>query len=439
MKKFRLPVIALAVLAAPLAPSSAQAVTTLATDNGVIRDQLCVGDNVACPNGVAGTANRDLVLGGNSTGIKFFDTSVGGNPTLDWDIAINDSSANNFWVRNESFVPFKISGGARTNSIVADNQGDIGFGTEDPQTELHSRSGDTPTIRLEQDNSSGFSPETWDIAGNETSFFVRDVTNGSTLPFRIFPGTVSNTVNLRPNGVSVGAGSEALNVADTMLVQDKDKGTTSLRVLDESDTPGTNLDLLALEGKTSAFATFLSGNPVDPANPDFINRKYRLGMAPDGTFQLSTGPIDGGYDPTLVIDQAGTIAQRALNSDRAEQSPADGSQILSQLGALQISKFRNSSDPAGLFHLAPAAPGFNAAFGLGDDKRVAPSDMAAVALVAAKELRSQVEAIDPGGSGVDLTKLQKDVKKATKTAKKAKKTAKSAKKIAKQALKLAKK
>ena len=36
---------------------------------------------------------------------------------------------------------------------------------------------------MEQDGSSGFNPQTWDLDGNETDFFVRDVTHASSLPF----------------------------------------------------------------------------------------------------------------------------------------------------------------------------------------------------------------------------------------------------------------
>ena len=66
--------------------------------------------------------------------------------------------------------------------------------TSIPVVDLHVVSGNTPTLRLEQNGSSGFAPQTWDVAGNETSFFIRDATNGSTLPFRIFPGASSQSL-----------------------------------------------------------------------------------------------------------------------------------------------------------------------------------------------------------------------------------------------------
>jgi hypothetical protein len=69
-----------------------------------------------------------------------------------------------------------------------DDGGRVGLGTSTPVVDLHVVSGDSPTLRLEQNGSSGFTPQTWDVAGNETNFFVRDVTHSSNLPFRIRPG-----------------------------------------------------------------------------------------------------------------------------------------------------------------------------------------------------------------------------------------------------------
>ncbi|WP_292295009.1 hypothetical protein [Marivita sp.] len=59
-------------------------------------------------------------------------------------------------------------------------------------------------MRLEQNGSSGFTAQTWDIAGNETNFFVRDVTNGSLLPFKIRPGADTNSLVLHNGNVGMG-------------------------------------------------------------------------------------------------------------------------------------------------------------------------------------------------------------------------------------------
>jgi hypothetical protein len=89
-----------------------------------------------------------------------------------------------------------------------DDGGRIGSRTSTPSVEIHTIDGDTPTLRLQQDGSSGFAPQTWDVAGNETNFFIRDVTNGSTLPFRIRPQAPTSSIFIDVDG-DVGMGSSS--------------------------------------------------------------------------------------------------------------------------------------------------------------------------------------------------------------------------------------
>ena len=75
---------------------------------------------------------------------------------------------------------------------------------------MHANTTDTPAIRLEQNNSGGFTAQTWDIGANEANFFVRDVTGGSLLPFRIRPGAPTSSLDISSDGdVGVGTGSPA--------------------------------------------------------------------------------------------------------------------------------------------------------------------------------------------------------------------------------------
>ncbi|MDX1546876.1 MAG: hypothetical protein R3247_07810, partial [Rhodothermales bacterium] len=92
-----------------------------------------------------------------------------------------------------------------------EDAGRVGFGTATPVVELHSRDGDSPTLRLEQDNSSGFAPQTWDVAGNETNFFIRDVTNGSLLPFKIRPSAPTNSIVMESGRINFNQSSVNLD------------------------------------------------------------------------------------------------------------------------------------------------------------------------------------------------------------------------------------
>ena len=73
-------------------------------------------------------------------------------------------------------------------------------------------------MRLEQNNAGGFTAQTWDIAGNEANFFVRDVTGGSRLPFRIRPGAPTSSIDISADGdVGIGTACRAskLHVSGT--------------------------------------------------------------------------------------------------------------------------------------------------------------------------------------------------------------------------------
>ncbi|HVS66471.1 MAG TPA: hypothetical protein VMT85_23545, partial [Thermoanaerobaculia bacterium] len=163
-------------------------------DDLIVQRSLCVGFD--CVN------NEDfgfdtIRLKENNLRIKFEDTSAGTFPSRDWQLTANDSTnggANRFSIDDidGGRTPFTIEAAAPTNSLYVESDGDIGLGTANPVVRLHLVDGDTPALRLQQDGSSGFQQQTWDVAGNETNFFVRDASNGSTLPFRIRPGAPSS-------------------------------------------------------------------------------------------------------------------------------------------------------------------------------------------------------------------------------------------------------
>jgi len=196
--------------AATLAPKG----TILTNADGIIRNSLCVGFD--CPNSPT-FSDSTILLMENNTRIKFDDTStINSFPRNDWEIEANSNlnGGPSYLGFNDcgqssqggcaSDLVFAVEAGARTNALYVESDGDVGFGTSNPVVRLHTIDGDTPALRLEQDGSSGFAPQTWDVAGNETSFFVRDATNGSTLPFRIFPGSASNTLTIKDGNVGIG-------------------------------------------------------------------------------------------------------------------------------------------------------------------------------------------------------------------------------------------
>jgi hypothetical protein len=180
-------------------------------DDVIIQGSACIG--LDCVNNESFGFDT-IRLKENNTRIKFDDTSTGtGFPNHDWQLTANDSAsggANKFSIEDitAATVPFTITGSAPTNSVFVGSTGKVGFRTATPVLDLHVNTTDTPAARLEQNNSGGFTAQTWDVAGNESNFFVRDVTGGSRLPFRIRPGAPTSSIDISGAGdVGIGTAS----------------------------------------------------------------------------------------------------------------------------------------------------------------------------------------------------------------------------------------
>lgn len=185
---------------------------------------LCVGFD--CVNGES-FGSDTIRLKENNLRIHFEDTSASASfPSNDWRILINgtqNGDPNYFAIQdsNTSRTVFLIEAGAIANALYVDDEGDVGIGTSTPVVEAHLVDGNTPTMRLEQNGSSGFAAQTWDVAANEANFFIRDVTNGSQLPFVIKPGAASDTLYLAANdnvGIGLDNPSEKLHVNGNLLL-----------------------------------------------------------------------------------------------------------------------------------------------------------------------------------------------------------------------------
>ena len=190
--------------------------TTLSEDAQVFADDvvaqgsLCVGIDCTTSESFGFDTQR---FKENNLRINFDDTSASASfPSNDWRITINDSNnggSSYFAVQDATAntTPFRISAGAGNNAIYVKDDGQVGLGNANPILELHITDGDSPSIRLEQDGSNGWASRIWDIAGNETNFFIRDVVNSSALPFRILAGAPNDALVLRGNG-NVGIGTD---------------------------------------------------------------------------------------------------------------------------------------------------------------------------------------------------------------------------------------
>jgi hypothetical protein len=198
----------------PVPQAAGDAVNTIDTScPHIAKCSTCLGDN--CPDSPSFGFDT-LWFQENNLRIYFNDDSeTAGFPARDWRIIINDSTSGGgeyFAIEDATAgrKVFTIEGNAPANSLYVEDYGRVGIKTATPVLELHIKDGDSPGVRLEQDTSSGWTAQTWDMAGNESNFFIRDVTNGSKLPFRIQPGAPSSSIHIRSDGkVGLGTASPA--------------------------------------------------------------------------------------------------------------------------------------------------------------------------------------------------------------------------------------
>jgi hypothetical protein len=241
-------------------------------DDEIIQGSLCVG--LDCVNNESFGFDT-IRLKENNTRIKFDDTSTStGFPNHDWQLTANDSAsggANKFSIEDitAATVPFTVTGSAPTNSVFVDSTGRLGLRTATPVLDIHVATSNTPAMRLEQNNSGGFTAQTWDIAGNEANFFVRDVTGGSRLPFRIRPGAPTSSIDIAASG-NVGVGtaspSQRLHIfqavdANSIVLSENSNNTTGANAAfqTKSDTAILSFQSHATARTISRFGVTLGG------------------------------------------------------------------------------------------------------------------------------------------------------------------------------------
>ncbi len=300
-----------------------------------IRTSACIGND--CVD-FESYGSDTLRLKENNLRIHFDDTSnTGSFPDNDWRIAINGTNngdPNFFAIQDATFnrTPFLIEAGSINNALYVDAAGDVGIGTDAPVVELHAVDGNTPTLRLDQNGSNGFTPYIWDVAGNEANFFIRDVNTGR-LPFKIRPG----------------AGESSVDIAGT--------GNVGFGLVNAS---------AALHIRRNFASSYLL---VERTNGD-----RRMELDNDGNLYVG-----------------GTITQLSSRHSKENLVAVAGSALLDQLRNLDLWTWNYISAPDADRHIGPVAEDFYAAFGLGtSDQSLAPGDVAGVALAASQALSEEI-------------------------------------------------
>ena len=216
-------------------------------DDLIVQGSICAG--LDCVN------NEDfgfdtIRVKENNTRIQFDDTSTSaGFPSNNWQIRANASGSGggNFLAfvdqgttgnSETGTIVFEVDAGASANALRVSSSSNVGVLTATPVLDFHVNTTDTPAIRLEQNNSGGFTAQTWDIGANEANFFIRDVTGGSRLSLRIRPGAPTSSIDIAANG-NVGLGTASPNTRlDIKQTEDSFIGGAHFRRATTNDTWG---------------------------------------------------------------------------------------------------------------------------------------------------------------------------------------------------------
>lgn len=323
-------------------------------DDVVITGSLCVGFD--CVDGESFGFDT-IRLRENNLQIAFDDTSTTvGFPANDWRIQINDSVSGGgsyftIWDQTALRRPFTIEAGAPANALYVDDGGRVGIGTSLPVLDIHVLSGDTPAWRLDQDTSSGWAAQIWDVAGNEANFFIRDVTAGSKLPLRIQPGTPTSTLTLRGDGkVGMGTWSPEASVelertgADAEFLAQRTDGASGI-VLAAADRVviGSKSDhpLTLVANNTQVMTIDKTGNAVIAGNLELgssreIKQNIQTVETQEAIYALNTlRPVKFNYKNHPTEEVLGFVAEEVpdlvATESRRTTSPMDVVAVLTRV------------------------------------------------------------------------------------------------------------
>jgi hypothetical protein len=372
---------------------------TIDTDSGVpIKDQVILDDLIVdgsacigqdCVNGESFGFDT-IRIKENNLRIRAVDTSSTASfPSRDWQITFNDSAnggANKFSIDDidGGRTPFTIEAGAPSHSVYVDDGGRLGFGTSTPVVDLHLKTGNTPTLRLEQDGSSGFTPQTWDVAGNEANFFIRDATNGSTLPFRIRPGAPTSTIDIAADG-DVGIGTDSPE--RQLHVKGTDTSRTRIEVTNTNSTAASRT-LLKIDNNGPASFAIRNGALANQWTFSVGNSGFTVSEDGSGTQEMR---IVGGGNMTI----GGTLTEGSSRELKQAVESIDGLEILERVADLPLALWSYRHDNTGVRHLGPMAEDFYSVFGLGrSSKGIASLDTSGVALAAIQGLNQLLDRKD---------------------------------------------
>ena len=387
-------------------------------DDVIIDGSLCVG--ISCADGESFGLDT-IRLKENKLRIRAMDTSfAAGWPTNDWQITFNDSfngGANYFSIDDldAGTTPFTIEAGARSHSLYVDEEGQLGIGTSIPVHDVHIVSGDTPHIRLEQDGTEGLTPATWDVGSTTSGFLIRDVTGGSSLPFRIRTRAQTNSLDITSSEVVISNGV----VGDTDF-RIKGKFEENLFFADDSEdrigigisTPQRALHINEINDTGSAVVSVTTDNTGSTATDGLyfgVTDNDQVGYLWNyenanlvlGTNNSEAVTVQPGGDVTVVGDVTANgvllTSSRDFKRDIKRVNTAEAVSALKQLEPVEY-RYKRTPDEEHIGFIAEEMPDLLATK---DRKTIAPPEILAVVT---KVVKAQQKRIDTQQKRIDTQK-----------------------------------
>jgi hypothetical protein len=229
----------------------------------------------------------------------------------------------------------------------------------------------------------GYADVAADITNATAIGFQAKVSQSNSLVLGAIPGL--NTPQGANSYVAVGMGTD--QPAAPLHVKRDVTGTSELALLENSSgTPANRvmLEMVNRGGSAINFANVATGQTWvlrAAGGGSGVFDIYRVGGA-------ALVRVNSAGNMTLL----GTLTQNSNVHDKTGIEAVDAQAVLGKVQALPIRRWRYKADE-GSAHVGPMAQDFHAAFGLGTDAtKIAPGDMAGVALAAIQALQKQMAA-----------------------------------------------
>ena len=276
----------LSCLLALAAPAGAE---VLSSTSPTIRNNLCIGLDCDTNESFSGNFNQ-LEIKANSTRLVFEDSSTAVDfPASDWAIQANDRFSNGedqllFINIGTGAEILTIKAGAPASTMVLNDDGRVGLGTEFPTADLHAVSSNTAKIRLEEIVSGA----DWEVSVGNTGigFFEH---NALSFPFFVENNAPNSAFWIEDTG-NVGVGTS--NPAAPLHVVDS-ASFSFFRITATGAATNDSVDVVFTEGPLGTGQ--LRYNIVDGDNQE-MSLDADGNMILDGTLTTGGPTCDSGCD-----------------------------------------------------------------------------------------------------------------------------------------------